>query len=74
MTNKNKRPMYWMPRNGDVVDYHSVIGGPVTTYGHLVEYVGVSDTGYCIALISEINYYVDCDNLTPHDFSDIEGI
>lgn len=34
------RPSFWMPREGDWVNYHSIIGGPITSSDHIVESVG----------------------------------
>jgi hypothetical protein len=64
MTNKNERPKHWMPRKGDHVDYHSIIGGEITST-HTVESVGTDAAGQAVAWITDKSGYVSCDALTP---------
>lgn len=63
--NPNDRPAHWMPRVGDVVDYHSIIGGEITSTGHTVRAVQMSEAGYPVAWITGKSGYVACDALTP---------
>lgn len=64
--NENKRPSFWMPRAGDVVDYHSIIGGPISSHGHTVTSVGELPSGSAVAWISGKAACVSVDSLTPH--------
>jgi len=64
MTNKNERPKHWMPRRGERVDYHSIIGGEITST-HTVESVGTDAAGQAVAWITDKRGYVSCDALTP---------
>jgi len=64
MSNKNERPKHWMPRKGDCVDYHSIIGEEITST-HIVESVGTDYAGQAVAWISGKSGYVACDALTP---------
>lgn len=41
----NKRPKHWMPRVGDAVDYHSIIGGEITSKSHIVTHVSTDSAG-----------------------------
>lgn len=52
MRNVNERPSHWMPRKGDRVDYHSLIGGPVTSSDHVVRAVETSHSGYAVAWLT----------------------
>jgi hypothetical protein len=61
----NSRPPQWMPRTGDFVDYHSIIGGDITLGACIVQNVGVSSSGTPIAWITGKAGYVSCDALTP---------
>ena len=69
--NKNKRPKQWMPRVGDTVDYHSVIGGPITSKSHIVINTGNSSSGQPVAWLGGGKKpplsYVHIDALTPAD-------
>lgn len=51
-------------KQGDIVDYHSVIGGEITSYEHRVESVFVSSSGSPVAFISRKSGYVSVDALT----------
>jgi hypothetical protein len=64
--NENKRPSFWMPRAGDIVDYHSIIGGPISSHGHTVTSVGELPSGSAVAWISGKAGCVSVDSLTPH--------
>lgn len=64
MKNKNERPKHWMPRKGERVNYHSIIGGKITST-HTVESVGTDHAGQAVAWISGKSGYVACDALTP---------
>ena len=52
---------------GDKVDYHSVIGGPVTSTGHIVRTVQLAPNnfGRDVAWITDKAGCVACDALTP---------
>jgi hypothetical protein len=66
MTEKKiSRPSYWMPREGDYVDYHSIIGGPITSRNHIVNNVGVLFCGEPVAWISNKSGCVSVDALSP---------
>lgn len=56
-----------MPRAGDIVDFHSVIGKPPTHIGYTVTSVGLSGAGVPIAWLKGISGFVSCDALTPRD-------
>lgn len=62
---EHDRPLEWMPRKGDIVDFHSIIGEPSTSFGHEVRHVWMSEAGYPVASISGKSGYVACDALTP---------
>jgi hypothetical protein len=55
-----------MPRAGDVVDYHSVIGKPATHIGYTVTNVGLSGAGIPVAWMNGISGFVSVDALTPN--------
>jgi hypothetical protein len=59
------RPAEWMPRAGDYVDYHPIIGEPATTYMHKVKEVWIANTGYPVANIIGVRGWVSVDALTP---------
>lgn len=68
--NENKRPAHWMPRAGDAVDYHSIIGGPITSQSHIVKKVGTDSAGQPVAWLiggeeKPPRGYVHIDALTP---------
>lgn len=65
MRNVNERPSHWMPRKGDRVDYHSLIGGPVTSSDHVVRAVETSHSGYAVAWLTNKAGCVAADALTP---------
>lgn len=62
---EHDRPADWMPRAGDTVDYHSIIGEPATSFNHLVKEVWIANTGYPVANITGIRGWVSVDALTP---------
>lgn len=64
--NENRRPSFWMPRAGDAVDYHSIIGGPISSHGHTVTSVGELASGSPVAWITGKAACVSVDALTPH--------
>lgn len=69
---ENKRPKHWMPRVGDVVDYHSIIGGPITSTGHKVTTVSTDSAKQPVAWLEggdpkAPSGCVHCDALTPHE-------
>lgn len=59
-----------MPRAGDIVDFHSVIGKPPTHIGYTVTSVGLSGAGVPIAWLKGISGFVSCDALTPREEED----
>ena len=59
------RPAEWMPRTGDTVDYHSIIGEPATSFNHEVMEVWIANTGYPVANITNMRGWVSVDALTP---------
>jgi hypothetical protein len=59
------RPAEWMPRTGDTVDYHSIIGEPATSFNHVVMEVWIANTGYPVANITNMRGWVSVDALTP---------
>jgi hypothetical protein len=63
--NPNNRPAHWMPRVGDHVDYHSIIGEEPTSFDHVVRVVSMSRAGYPVAWISGKSDCVSVDLLTP---------
>lgn len=68
----NRRPANWMPRKGDVVDYHSIIGGEITSRSHIVQDVGISSSHDPIAWLTggetkPPRGYVYVDALTPSE-------
>lgn len=63
--NPNERPAHWMPRVGDIVDYHSIIGEKITSTGHKVRAVQMSDAGYPVAWLEGKSGCVHVDALTP---------
>jgi hypothetical protein len=63
---ENQRPSFWMPRTGDIVDYHSIVGGPISSHGHTVTSVGELPSGSAVAWISGKSGCVSVDALTPH--------
>lgn len=63
---KNKRPSFWMPRVGDIVDYHSMIGGEATQKGMKVYAVGDMPSGEPVAWLEGKSGCVAMDALTPH--------
>ena len=65
MGDTNKRPAHWMPRKGDRVDYHSIIGEPATSMDHVVRTVETSHSGYPVAWLVGKSGCVACDALTP---------
>jgi len=62
---KISRPPYWMPRTGDCVDYHSIIGGPITSRDHVVQEVGSIPSCSAVAWISNKRGCVSVDALSP---------
>lgn len=72
----NNRPQHWMPRHGDPVDYHSIIGGEVTSRSHIVTHVTTDAAGQAVAWLTggespPPRGCVSCDALTPCDMSGI---
>lgn len=65
MKNENERPAHWMPRKGDAVDYHSIIGERITSTGHIVKHVETAASGHAVAWITGKAGCVSCDALTP---------
>lgn len=70
------RPKHWMPRYGDPVDYHSIIGGEVTSRSHIVTHVTTDAAGQPVAWLTggespPPRGCVSCDALTPCDMSGI---
>ena len=68
--NENKRPAHWMPRAGDAVDYHSIIGGPITSQSQIVKKVGTDSVGQPVAWLAggeDKPQLVHIDALTPAD-------
>lgn len=66
----NKRPKHWMPRVGDAVDYHSIIGGEITSRAHIVTHVSTDSAGQPVAWLGggetkPPRGCVHCDALTP---------
>jgi len=54
---------------GDLVDYHSIIGGPVTSGPHTVThepYQPFVGAPMWVTFISDKSGYVSCAALTPH--------
>jgi hypothetical protein len=49
---QNKRPKHWMPRVGDAVDYHSIIGGKITSKSHIVTHVSTDSAGQPVAWLT----------------------
>jgi hypothetical protein len=68
---ENLRPRHWMPRQDDRVHYHSIIGGPVTSTGHVVKAVSTLASGEPVAWITGKVGCVSCDALTQ---APLEGI
>jgi hypothetical protein len=62
---EHDRPLEWMPRKGDTVDYHSIIGEPATSFNHQVIETWISNAGYPVSNITGIRGFVSCDALTP---------
>lgn len=62
---ENDRPLEWMPRAGDIVDYHSIIGEPATLCNQTVIETWIANSGYPVANITGIRGHVACDALTP---------
>jgi hypothetical protein len=62
---EHDRPIDWMPRKGDRVDYHSIIGEPATSFDHEVLETWISNAGYPVSNIVGIRGHVCCDALTP---------
>jgi len=67
---KISRPSYWMPREGDWVDYHSIIGGSITSKDHTVLSVGELSSGEPVAWISDKAGCVSVDALSPRAYHD----
>lgn len=65
LEDKNKRPSFWMPRVGEVVDYHSVIGEDATETGKVVKHVGELPSGEPVAWLFGKRGCVAMDALTP---------
>jgi hypothetical protein len=42
----------WVPAAGDLVNYHAIIGGDVSSMGHRVESVFPAASGHMVAFIS----------------------
>ena len=66
----NDRPKHWMPRRGDAVDYHSVIGEGITSKSHIVTHVTTDRAGQPVAWLTggespPPRGCVHCDALTP---------
>ena len=68
---EHDRPLEWMPRTGDRVDYHSIIGEPATSFNHEVIETWISNAGYPVSSITGIRGHVACDALTPAASKDI---
>ena len=52
-------------KEGDVVDFHSIIGGPITSRGHEVLNVFRDASDNKVAFITEHSGYVSVKALTP---------
>ena len=53
-----------MLKTGDIVDYHSIIGGEVTTGGHKIVNIGCDNSGTVIAFIEGHSGYVAIEALS----------
>ena len=71
MKDINKRPSYWMPIVGDIVDYHSVIGEEITEYNMKVRAVGELAGGEPVAWLDGKPGCVSMDALTPSICDDV---
>jgi hypothetical protein len=59
-----KKAGQWVPERGQMVNYHSIIGGDVTSRGHLVESVFPAASGHMVAFISNKRAHVAIEALT----------
>lgn len=61
------------PAVGDKVNYHAIIGGPVTSAGHIVQQVDRLSCGELVAFISGKSGCVSVDALSPEVEQQEEG-
>lgn len=61
---KAKKAGTWVPERGQMVNFHSIIGGEITSRGHLVESVFPADSGHMVAFISNKRAHVVIEALT----------
>jgi hypothetical protein len=69
---ENSRPPHWMPRQDDLVYYHSIIGGPVTSGPHLVRLVDTLPHGIPVVWLTGKVGCVACDAVTPAQPVEVE--
>lgn len=52
-------------KKGDVVNYHSIIGGPVTSTEHTIQHIGELGHGEAVAWLSDKSGCVSLKALSP---------
>jgi hypothetical protein len=52
LQNQKNVGVQWVPVAGDLVNYHAIIGGDVSSMGHRVESVFPTASGHMVAFIS----------------------
>jgi len=60
-----KKTRRWFLCVGDDVNFHSIIGGPVTSSNHKIKDIFISEANETVAFISGKSGYVSIEALSP---------